>query len=110
LTVWASTQSPYSGRVELAKMFRVPLAAIRIIVPYLGGGFGGKTYAKLEPIVGALARIVGRPVRLALTAEEAFRTVRRCDARVRVRLGVRRDGVLLAPACRGGFGLGAYSA
>jgi CO/xanthine dehydrogenase Mo-binding subunit len=109
LTVWASTQNPYSVRVELAKMFRVPLAAIRIVVPYLGGGFGGKTYAKLEPIVGALARITGRPVRLALTAEEAFRTVRRCDARVRVRLGLRRDGLLLAAACEGDFDVGAYA-
>jgi CO/xanthine dehydrogenase Mo-binding subunit len=109
LTVWASTQNPYSVRVELAKMFRVPLAAIRIVVPYLGGGFGGKTYAKLEPIVGALARITGRPVRLALTADEAFRTVRRCDARVRVRLGLRRDGLLLAAACEGDFDVGAYA-
>jgi len=109
LTVWASTQNPYSVRAELAKMFRAPLAAIRIVVPYLGGGFGGKTYAKLEPIVGALARIVGRPVRLALTAEEAFRTVRRCDARVRVRLGLRRDGLLLAAACEGDFDVGAYA-
>ena len=109
LTVWASTQNPYSVRVELAKMFRVPLAAIRIVVPYLGGGFGGKTYAKLEPIVGALARITGWPVRLALSAEEAFRTVRRCDARVRVRLGLRRDGLLLAAACEGDFDVGAYA-
>src|SRR4029077_13513747 len=39
LTVWASTQNPYSVRVELAKMFRVPLSRIRVIVPLLGGGF-----------------------------------------------------------------------
>src|SRR5262249_44470989 len=44
LTVWAATQNPYSVRVELAKMFRVPLSRIRIIVPPLGGGFGSKTY------------------------------------------------------------------
>src|SRR5438128_1334386 len=92
LTVWASTQNPYSVRVELAKMFRVPMSRIRIIVPPLGGGFGGKTYAKLEPIVGALARMVGRPVRLALSVEEAFRTVRRSDASARVRLGFKRAG------------------
>src|SRR5262249_9922301 len=58
---------------------------------------------------GALARITGRPVRLALSAEEAFRTVRRCDARVRVRLGLRRDGLLLAAACEGDFDVGAYA-
>ena len=109
LTVWASTQNPYSVRVELARMFRLPLGRIRIIVPLLGGGFGSKTYAKIEPIAGALARIARRPVRLALSAEEAFRTVRRCDARVHVRLGLRRDGLLLAAECRADFDVGAYA-
>ena len=107
--VWAATQNPYSVRVELARMFRVPLGRIRIIVPPLGGGFGGKTYAKLEPMVGALARMVGRPVRLALSAEEAFHTVRRCDARARVRVGFRRDGTLLAAECHADFDVGAYA-
>jgi CO/xanthine dehydrogenase Mo-binding subunit len=90
-------------------MFGVPQSRIRIIVPLLGGGFGGKTYAKLEPIVSALARLTGRPVRLALSAEEAFRTVRRCDARAQVRVGFRRDGTLLAAQCRADFDVGAYA-
>jgi CO/xanthine dehydrogenase Mo-binding subunit len=109
LTVWASTQNPYSVRVELSKLFRVPLARIRIIVPLLGGGFGSKTYAKIEPIAGALARIMGRPVRLILSVEEAFRTVRRCDTRARVRLGLRRDGSLVAVECDADFDVGAYA-
>jgi CO/xanthine dehydrogenase Mo-binding subunit len=109
LTVWAGTQNPYSVRVELARMFRVPLSRIRIIVPPLGGGFGSKTYAKLEPIVSVLARLTGRPVRLALSVDEAFRTVRRCDARARVRLGLRRDGTLLAAECHADFDVGAYA-
>jgi CO/xanthine dehydrogenase Mo-binding subunit len=109
LTVWASTQNPYSVRVELAKMFDVPLSRIRIVVPLLGGGFGGKTYAKLEPIVSALARMTGRPVRLAISVEDAFRTVRRCDARVRVRLGFTREGLLVAAECDADFDVGAYA-
>jgi CO/xanthine dehydrogenase Mo-binding subunit len=109
LTVWASTQNPYSVRVELAKMFDVPLSRIRIVVPLLGGGFGGKTYAKLEPIVSALARMTGRPVRLAISVEDAFRTVRRCDARVHVRLGFARDGLLVAAECDADFDVGAYA-
>src|SRR5262245_31548412 len=109
LTVWSATQNPYSVRVELARTFRVPLGRIRIIVPPLGGGFGSKTYAKLEPLVGALARMAGRPVRLALSVEEAFRTVRRCDARSRVRVGFRRDGTLLAAECHADFDVGAYA-
>src|SRR5262249_40739871 len=82
---------------------------IRIIVPLLGGGFGSKTYAKIEPLAGALARITGRPVRLALSADDAFRTVRRCDSRVRVRLGFRRDGSCVAALCRAEFDVGAYA-
>ncbi|HVQ75940.1 MAG TPA: xanthine dehydrogenase family protein molybdopterin-binding subunit [Candidatus Binatia bacterium] len=109
LTVWASTQNPYSVRVELAKMFALPLSRIRLVVPHLGGGFGGKTYAKIEPIVAAVARMAGRPARLVLTVEEAFRTVRRCDARVRVRVGLRRDGRLWAVECHADYDVGAYA-
>ena len=109
LTVWASTQNPFSVRVELAKMFGLPLGRIRILVPLVGGGFGSKTYAKLEPIVAALARAARRPVRLAISAEDAFRTVRRCDTRATVRLGFRRDGTLTAVDCHADFDVGAYA-
>ncbi|HEU4370288.1 MAG TPA: molybdopterin-dependent oxidoreductase [Methylomirabilota bacterium] len=109
LTVWASTQNPFSVRVELAKMFGASLGRIRIVVPLVGGGFGSKTYAKLEPVTAALARAAGRPVRLAISAEEAFRTVRRCDTRATVRLGFRRDGTLLAVDCHADFDVGAYA-
>jgi CO/xanthine dehydrogenase Mo-binding subunit len=109
LTVWASTQNPFSVRVELAKMFGVPLSRIRVIVPHLGGGFGSKTYAKLEPLTAVLARAAGRPVRLAASAAEAFQTVRRCSARVRVRLGLDRDGAMVAVDCRADYDVGAYA-
>jgi CO/xanthine dehydrogenase Mo-binding subunit/aerobic-type carbon monoxide dehydrogenase small subunit (CoxS/CutS family) len=109
LTVWASTQNPYSVRVELAKMFDAPLSRIRIVVPHLGGGFGSKTYAKLEPLAAALARVAGRPVRLAASAAEAFRTVRRCSSRVTVRVGFARDGSIVAVDCRADFDVGAYA-
>ena len=109
LTIWASTQNPYSVRVELAKMFGVSLASIRIIVPPLGGGFGGKTYAKLEPITAAIARVARRPVRLAASVEDAFRIVRRCDARVTFKVGLRRDGRLTAVQCTAHFDVGAYA-
>ena len=109
LTLWASTQNPYSVRVELAKMFGVPLARIRVIVPHLGGGFGSKTYAKLEPLASALARAAGRPVRLAASVPEAFQTVRRCAARVTTRVGFRRDGTLVAVECAADYDVGAYA-
>jgi CO/xanthine dehydrogenase Mo-binding subunit len=109
LTVWASTQNPFSVRAELAKLFDLPASRIRIAVPLLGGGFGGKTYAKLEPIVAALSRVTRRPVRLLASVEDAFRTVRRCNSRVRLRLGFLRDGRLSAVQCHADFDVGAYA-
>jgi CO/xanthine dehydrogenase Mo-binding subunit len=109
LTVWASTQNPFSVRAEMAKIFGLPASKIRIAVPLLGGGFGGKTYAKLEPLAAALARLVGRPVRLQASVEDAFKTVRRCSARVRIKLGFQRDGTLVAVDCHADFDVGAYA-
>ncbi len=109
LTVWASTQNPFSVRAELAKMFDLPASRIRIVVPHLGGGFGGKTYAKLEPLAAALAHAARRPVRLVASVEDAFRTVRRCSSRVRVRMGFHADGRLLAMQCEADFDVGAYA-
>jgi CO/xanthine dehydrogenase Mo-binding subunit len=109
LTVWAATQNPYSVRMELAKMFAAPLSRIRVVVPHLGGGFGGKTYAKLEPLAAVLARVAGRPVRVAASVTEAFQTVRRCSARTAVRVGFRRDGTFVAAECRADFDVGAYA-
>ena len=109
LTLWASTQNPYSVRVELAKMFDVPLSRIRVVVPHLGGGFGSKTYAKLEPLAAILAHTAGRPVRLAASIPEAFQTVRRCASRVAVRVGFRRDGSLVAVECDASYDVGAYA-
>jgi len=109
ITVWASAQHPFVVRAELARMFRVPLAQVRFIVPYLGGGFGSKSYTKIEPLAVALARKARRPVRLALPVEGAMHTVRRHGARVRIKTGVSRDGHILARECEVFLDTGAYA-
>jgi len=109
ITVWASTQHPFPVRKELAEMFGLPLARVQVIVPYLGGAFGNKSYTKIEPLTIALAAHVKQPVRLALTVEEAFKTVRRAAVRYRLRTGVRRDGALVARDCEVHYQLGAYA-
>jgi CO/xanthine dehydrogenase Mo-binding subunit len=109
VTLWASTQHPFPVRREIAEMFGLPLARVQVIVPYLGGAYGNKSYTKLEPLTVALARRVGRPVRLALTAEEGFKSVRRAAARTRLKTGARRDGTLVARECEVHFQLGAYA-
>ncbi|MCL5046288.1 MAG: molybdopterin-dependent oxidoreductase, partial [Actinobacteria bacterium] len=50
LTVWSCTQTPYVVRQQLAAIFRRPQSQVRVIVPYIGGGYGSKTYPKLEPL------------------------------------------------------------
>jgi CO/xanthine dehydrogenase Mo-binding subunit len=109
ITVWASTQHPFPVRKELAEMFGIALARLTVIVPYLGAAYGNKSYTKIEPLVIALAAAVKRPVRLALTSEEAFLSVRRAAVRYRLKTGARRDGTLVARQAEIHYQLGAYA-
>ena len=95
LTVWSSAQHPYMVRADLAQCFGLPLGAVRVQVPYVGGGYGSKSYTKIEPLTAALALRAGRPVRLALTVEEAILTTRGDAATVRLRSAFDAHGHLL---------------
>ncbi|MCH7701532.1 MAG: molybdopterin-dependent oxidoreductase, partial [Planctomycetes bacterium] len=109
ITVWSTAQHPFLVRSDLARMFGFSLHQVRIIVPYLGGGFGSKSYTKMEPLAVALSKVAGRPVRLALSVEEAFKTVRRHAARLTVKTGVKLDGTFVARECLIYLDTGAYA-
>ncbi len=109
ITLWASTQHPFPVRKELSDIFGIPLAKIHLLVPLIGGAYGNKSYTKFEPLTVLLARKAGRPVRLALTVEEAFKTVRRAAVRYRIKTGVTRDGTIVARQCTVHYQLGAYA-
>jgi len=109
ITLWGATQHPFPVRKELAEIFRVPISQVRVIVPYIGGAYGNKSYSKIEPLVVALARKAGVPVRLALTAEEAFKTVRSPGARCRIRTKVDRSGAIVARHIEIYYQIGAYA-
>lgn len=109
ITVWTSAQHPFLVRAELARIFHQSLHQVHVMVPYVGGGFGSKSYTKIEPLVTALSRAAGRPVKLALSVEEAFKTVRRHAARLTLTTGVRRDGTLVARDCVVYVDTGAYT-
>src|SRR5262249_61710364 len=67
LTIHTASQSPSFGRIEVSRLLGWPENKVRVKVPYLGGGFGGKLYIKLEQLVAAVAVIVRRPVKIQLT-------------------------------------------
>jgi CO/xanthine dehydrogenase Mo-binding subunit len=96
LEVWASAQHPYMVRADLARCFGLPLANVRVSVPYVGGGYGSKSYTKIEPLTAALALRSGRPVRLALSVEESMNTIRSVSAILRLRTAFDADGLILA--------------
>lgn len=96
ITVWSSAQHPFQVRGDIAKIFGVPVVKVRMIISYLGGGFGSKSYTKFEPLVVALARKAGRPVKVCNSVTESMLTVRRHAAKVRLKTGVKKDGALVA--------------
>jgi isoquinoline 1-oxidoreductase len=71
-TVWASTQTPFPTRDAVAKAIGFDPANVRLITPYVGGGFGGKSSAGQAVEAARLAKIVGKPVQLEWTREEEF--------------------------------------
>ena len=109
ITIWATCQHPFLVRAEIAALFDVPLGRVRVVVPYLGGGFGSKSYTKMEPITVALARKAGRPVRIVNRVDESMVTTRRHNMTARVRTAATSDGRLLARDVKAWFDTGAYA-
>ena len=109
ITLWAPCQHPFLVRAEIADLFGVPVANVRIQVPYLGGGFGSKSYTKMEPLTVALARKAGRPVRIQNRVAESMVTTRRHNMTCRMRTAATADGRLLARDVECLFDTGAYA-
>ncbi|HBA84463.1 MAG TPA: dehydrogenase [Verrucomicrobia bacterium] len=101
LTLWSSSQSPYTQRHVFAEAL-APLGLthkdIRVVTPYVGGGFGGKAGVSMEIIGAALAIAVrGRPVKVRCTrAQEFYNTYQRQGVIARIKLGVKKDGTITA--------------
>lgn len=109
LTIWTSTQMPHAIRAQMAELFNLPLARVRVIVETLGGGFGSKGSLRLEPITSFVAMKAQRPVKIVLSREEEFVTVCKHPATIRIKTGVMKDGTLVARQVTADFNTGAYS-
>ena len=107
--LWTSNQNPFLARQETAHVLKVPVGEIRVEVPYIGGGYGSKTYARLEPLVSCLAIKARRPVRMMLSREETFLTCVKHASVVTVKTGVQKDGSLVARKMTNRLDTGAYA-
>lgn len=111
LTVWACQQSPWFAADDLAIALGWPVHRVRVVTPYIGGGFGAKHGLKVEPPVVALAlKSNGRPVKLVMSREEVLTAAGvRGAVTVKLRTGVKRDGTIVARKAEVIWDTGAYA-
>jgi CO/xanthine dehydrogenase Mo-binding subunit len=109
VTIYSSAQHPFMVRHDLKSVFNLPVSSVRLIVPFVGGGYGSKSYTKIEPLVAACAWKAKRPVKLQLTVEEAMLTTRSDDAYTWMRTAVDKNGKIIARQAKILMNTGAYA-
>jgi nicotinate dehydrogenase subunit B len=72
VTVWVGTQTPFPVKNQVMQALKLPADKVRIITPYVGGGFGGKSASRQAVEAARLAVLAGRPVRVVFSREEEF--------------------------------------
>ena len=111
VTIWASTQGHFALRDHTSRILGIPVSKVKIIPMEIGGGFGGKGQGGcyLEPVVAALSRKTGRPVKLAMSRPEVFMgTGPTSGTHIRVKLGATNDGKLVSADCTLIYEAGAF--
>ena len=97
VTVWSNTQLPFDTQNTLAEILDLPAARVRVVVPGIGGGFGGKLRIGVEHFAALLARRTARPVKVMTTSEDELTSAYPRQATVvTLNTAVDRDGRLLA--------------
>jgi CO/xanthine dehydrogenase Mo-binding subunit len=109
VTIYSSAQHPFMVRHDLKSVFNLPVSQVRLIVPFVGGGYGSKSYTKIEPLVAACSWKAKRPVKLQLTVEEAMLTTRSDDAYTWMRTAVDAGGKIIARQAKILMNTGAYA-
>ncbi len=111
LTIWTSTQSPYFVQCLLAMTLGMRESDIRVIRPYVGGGFGAKFEMFPNEFCSALlSKKTGRPVKIVYTREEEFIATRqRPPMLMELKMGVKKDGTIVALEFRNTLDGGAYN-
>ena len=99
VTLWSANQSVFRVQANVCESLGLPMTRLRCLTPRIGAGFGNKMESHVQPVVVLLALKTHRPVKLILSREEDFESVRaRHPIRIRMKTGARRDGTLVARA------------
>jgi CO/xanthine dehydrogenase Mo-binding subunit len=107
--VWCTTQGHWMVRAQCARLLGWETSRIRVTASEIGGGFGAKTVVYLEPLALALAKKARRPVKMVMTREEVFRASGPASgAQVRVKIGARLDGRIVAAEAELKYQAGAF--
>jgi CO/xanthine dehydrogenase Mo-binding subunit len=109
LLIYSALQGPFGRATDIAYILNRPLSKVRIIVPAVGGGFGGKNDTTIEPHVALLALKTGRPVKWRWTRQEEFlcSSVRH-PFTMRHEIGLQKDGTITAKRVTAIADIGAY--
>ena len=111
ITLWTSSQSPFAARNLIAESLGLSQSKVRVIAPYVGGGFGCKAGVTMEALAVVMAlKVPGHPVKLRLTREEEFfTTFVRQGLIARTKIGATNDGKILAMKTEYFWDAGAYT-
>ena len=98
LTLWTSNQMIDWGTTDMAKTLGIAKEKVRLISPFIGGGFGGKLFLRADALLAALgARAAKRPVKVALPRPLIFNNTTHRPATIqRIRIGATKDGKITA--------------
>ncbi len=109
LQIWSTTQGHFQVRGFCSRLLGVEVSQIRVTPTEIGGGFGGKTVVYLEPIAARLSQKSGKPVKMVMTREEVFRASGPAPGgTVKVKLGAKKDGTIVAAECEIALQAGAF--
>jgi len=109
IEIHTSTQGHFTIRDQVAGILNMPVGKIRVVPLEIGGGFGGKDTAYLDPLAAMLSKRSGRPVRMSMRRDEVLRaTGPSSGTRIRVKMGATRDGRLMAADLECAYEAGAF--
>ncbi len=109
VTVWTSTQGLFNIRAQTAAIIGVPESQVKVVPMEIGGGFGAKAIAYLDPVAAVLSRKTGRPVKIAMDRKEVFEGSGPTSATfLRCKMGVKHDGTMVAGQLYMVYEAGAY--